>query len=135
MTFTPQEVARLAHKWMRSAGTRHPHVDPKLYALVEDYHKRVDGLLKFISSAAPVARKALYAAEDAMEKAQQAWVADGNHLDDFTDPRGNPDGYLHERAVRFAEMMDKEFGGKSGNLRPELEAIEDWLEETLGTMR
>jgi hypothetical protein len=130
-----EDAVRLAHRWMRTAGKKNPFLDPKGLAIALAYHDKIHDLITFMEKSERPALQAIYDAETVEEDARVKWVAEGNHPDDFTDERINPDGYAMREAVRLHDGIHQEMKGGPRNLLSILKSMDKWMEKDLRGQR
>ena len=104
MTMTPS-AQRVAGLFERTAGPKNPHLPKDLLKQLVEMQKLAKKLRDGALDAKAATRVALGAAEVEFAEAQEAWVKDGNHPDDFTDARLSLDGAQRAQAREWLEAL------------------------------
>jgi len=83
------------------------HLPREATAMITELHKLAHDFSQKLKAAGPKAGQILGNFEDAQYKAEQAWAAAGNHPDDFTDKRVNPEGDLWNQAYDVVQWLEQ----------------------------
>lgn len=92
---------------MQKAASPNKHVPREAAQLANTLTHKIEALRAEMIQNRLVADKAWDEVQDAAEVAKKAWVAAGNHPDDFNDRRLSPEGVQFEDAVKFCEWLTR----------------------------
>lgn len=99
-------TSHVAQRWVaRQAGGNNPHIPVTVIQDVKNLSHQLGLIHSNMRGLAPHIYQLWGQIQDAQETAKTAWVAQGNHPDDFNDPHMSPDGVMYEQASEFCEDL------------------------------
>lgn len=103
-----QAQMRVASRYMaamQKAATQNTHIPREVGHLVQSLSHKLEALRAEMIQNRMVGSKALASVQDATEVAEKAWVAAGNHPDDFVK---SPEGIQYMAAARACEWLGQQ---------------------------